>query len=184
MNLYNRATGNGKTKTFCCDKKRSDQTVLGDDNRGWGCKPSNSGQCNIGYGTGQNYKFRCFNMNDKVDPDKLDPEHPDTKQNPDYDDTFRKYMREGKQAFSKTGETCSYVPGTLGRVVKTGVGVTKLGANILLPPLAFMSAANNSVNRSTYHGGAFRGRSRTQKKRKQSRKRKSGKRSSRKKPSA
>ena len=95
-------------QTYCCDSKKSNgNTVFAGDNVGTKCYPSYTGQCNIGYGTGQNYKFRCFN--------------PETKE-------FRETIEESSDLKSN-GERCEYVTGTLAKLAKVplGIGQTVLG---------------------------------------------------------
>lgn len=50
--------GNTQVQTYCCDSKNSDADGY---NTGYDCSKSKTGQCNIGYGLGKNYKFRCYN---------------------------------------------------------------------------------------------------------------------------
>ena len=45
-----------QVQTYCCDSKSSDTGY----NVGKNCSKSITGQCNIGYGVGKNYKFRCY----------------------------------------------------------------------------------------------------------------------------
>jgi len=84
--------GRSGTKTFCCDSKTSDQTIMGNKNKGTNCKPSATGQCNPGYMVGQNYKFRCFNVKDQT--------------------SIRPEITDGRNL---DGD-CTYVTGTLGKV--------------------------------------------------------------------
>lgn len=122
-NLYSRATlGKSNTKTFCCNSKKSDQTVLGSKNKGTNCMPSSTGQCNAGYGLGQNYKFRCFNVKD--------------------DKSFRPEIKEGPQ-LGNSSESCSYVTGTLGKI-GTGIGLTgKVTGKVLTGVGSVVNLGNN-----------------------------------------
>ena len=49
-------------KTYCCASKESgsNDILSSGTNVGYRCTPSYTGQCLPGYGTGNNYKFRCF----------------------------------------------------------------------------------------------------------------------------
>jgi hypothetical protein len=99
-----------RVKTFCCDSKDSYQargSIIG-INFGKNCTPSLTGQCNVGYGVGQNYKFRCYNTQ-MIGRD----------QNGNPTVGYRIKINE-----SDDGEQCKYVAGTLGKI---GTGVASLG---------------------------------------------------------
>jgi hypothetical protein len=112
--LFGRVTSlvSGKgvsAQTYCCDSKKSNgNTVLAGDNVGTKCHPSYTGQCNIGYGTGQNYKFRCFN--------------PETKE-------FRETIEETSD-LRNDGERCEYVTGMLSKLAKVPLGVGETILNV------------------------------------------------------
>jgi hypothetical protein len=114
-------------QTYCCDSKSSDLNVIGDQNVGKKCKPSYTGQCNIGYGTGQNYKFRCFNPKNK---------------------DAREEIVEGEE----NGEKCEYISGTLAKVAKVGVGSAKvahgIGKTIVNNPLSAAILGNSLGGKS------------------------------------
>lgn len=97
--------GREGTQTYCCDSKTSNLGLAG-ENKGKNCYPSATGQCNVGYGTGQNYKFRCFNVEDK---DKLKP-RAEILGTPmldnDYDGDY---------------EECEYVSGMSSRIARTAI---------------------------------------------------------------
>jgi hypothetical protein len=76
-------------KTFCCDSKT---TIANGYNEGLQCQPSWTGQCSAVPGTGQNYKFRCYNTISG------------TENNP------RERITD-----SDYGENCKYVAGMLGK---------------------------------------------------------------------
>jgi len=90
-----------RTKTYCCDSKSSSLNPNIHDNAGTGCRPSTTGQCNPGYAIGQNYKFRCFD----VDPKSQQPE-----------------IKEGDE------RKCEYVSGSLSKIARPGMGVVKSAA--------------------------------------------------------
>ena len=99
----------GKTaKTYCCADKRSNGDILGSgSNVGSKCTRSYTGQCLPGYGTGNNYKFRCF----------------DSK----FDDNS-----EISTINEKDNNKCEYISGAVSKVGKTttaaAYGVGKIAA--------------------------------------------------------
>jgi hypothetical protein len=108
--LTSLVSGKGySAQTYCCDSKKSNgNTILAGDNVGTECEPTANGQCNIGYGTGQNYKFRCFN--------------PVTRD-------FRKIIKETDN-LEKDGERCEYVSGTLSKLAKVPLGIGEIALTI------------------------------------------------------
>lgn len=83
-------------KTYCCASKTSSNDILSSGtNEGKGCTPSYTGQCLPGYGTGNNYKFRCFGT-DAGDADK-------------------------HTTINENDSNCEYISGALSKVGKTAV---------------------------------------------------------------
>jgi hypothetical protein len=116
MNRIASITQGTKVRTFCCDSKTSDGSIMGKKNVGSNCTATSSGQCNAGYGVGQNYKFRCF----------------DVKSDSNYRD---------KIAEENSEEKCEYVPGSVSRVMTAPAAVLKgvastagQGINLALMP--------------------------------------------------
>lgn len=102
----------GKTaKTYCCAAKTSNGNDIleSGSNVGTGCTPSYTGQCLPGYGTGNNYKFRCFgeNAGDK----KAHAEIHEKTNNPD--------------------NKCEYISGAVSKVGKTAAA-TAIAAKTVL----------------------------------------------------
>lgn len=127
--LTSLAMGQGvSAQTYCCDAKTSSGDVLGGDNVGTNCTPSYTGQCNIGYGIGQNYKFRCFN--------------PQTKE-------YRATIEESSD-LRNNGERCEYVSGTLAKVAKVGVGAAKTTGSILVTGLGGLTRIGGKSRRRTH----------------------------------
>uniref|UniRef100_A0A6C0ATJ9 Uncharacterized protein n=1 Tax=viral metagenome TaxID=1070528 RepID=A0A6C0ATJ9_9ZZZZ len=108
--LTSLAMGQGvSAQTYCCDSKKSNMnTVFSGDNVGSKCYPSYTGQCNIGYGTGQNYKFRCFN--------------PQTKE-------YRETIEESSD-LRNNGERCEYITGTLAKIAKVPLGAAEVALQV------------------------------------------------------
>lgn len=87
-------------KTYCCASKESgsNDILSSGTNVGKTCKRSYTGQCLPGYGTGNNYKFRCF----------------DSKFN---DNNTITEINDNKRDTNK----CEYISGALSKVGKTAV---------------------------------------------------------------
>ena len=95
--------GRATATTYCCDSKISDGEIILGHNRGSNCKKSITGQCNIGYGIGQNYKFRCFkNPEDISKPDE-------------YKNTI------DTRNDANPGENCEYISGITSKVGKVAL---------------------------------------------------------------
>ena len=103
-----------KVQTFCCDSKDgTDGNMVGKN-----CHPSYTGQCNIGYGLGQNYKFRCLNPSDT------------TSVRDEISETYTPYMT----GVENQPENCKYIRGFLGHVISGKGGKRKPKKNVHLDP--------------------------------------------------
>lgn len=137
----------GKTaKTYCCADKRSNGDILGSgSNVGSKCTRSYTGQCLPGYGTGNNYKFRCF----------------DSK----FDDNS-----EISTINEKDNNKCEYISGAVSKVGKTaaatayGTGTVIKTASKNTLPIAF------AMLTSPFNGGGKKRKSRSTRKSKKNKK--------------
>jgi hypothetical protein len=110
----------GKTaKTYCCASKTSNGDLLSSgSNKGTKCSRSYTGQCLPGYGTGNNYKFRCFNSN--FDDNSTDLEINDN---------------------VKDNNKCEYISGAVSKVGKTTTAAAYGVGQIALAPFNYSSIA-------------------------------------------
>jgi len=111
----------GKTaKTYCCASKTStsNDILSSGSNVGTNCSRSYTGQCLPGYGTGNNYKFRCFDS--KFDDNSTDLEINDNKTD---------------------NNKCEYISGALSKVGKTAASAAHGVGQIALAPFNSSSIA-------------------------------------------
>jgi hypothetical protein len=138
-----------KVKTFCCKSKKHRYVTgipisVGRDklkmlntgsgtNTGSNCEPSDSGQCDAGYGESKhNYKFRCFDTKEEGNRAEID-------ETTWFNDGISRTMDD-----SELHENCQYVAGILGKV-----GSTLLNPN----PFAHVPGNNNSEIGINFNGG-------------------------------
>ena len=135
----------GKTaKTYCCNSKTSTSNNIleSGSNIGKDCIPSYTGQCLPGYGTGNNYKFRCFGENaDKAEAHTKIDERINTP------DNKCEYI---SGAVSKVGKTAAAATVGIGKfVAKASTNVLPYAFAMLTAPAIFFKAGKKRKSRST-----------------------------------
>ena len=131
---FKKGTTPKTAKTYCCASKESgsNDILSSGTNVGNTCKRSYTGQCLPGYGTGNNYKFRCFNSN--------------------FDDNST-ILKINEQDDNK----CEYISGALSKVGKTAVAAgigfghiasTPVKNSSFLLGLSFLSGGDRKKRKS------------------------------------
>jgi len=128
------------SKTFCCNQKQSDKYFFKDTNVGRDCYLSENGNCNIGYGTGQNYKFKCYNEGANKTIESMDKKN------------GKQYIPEIRAGVNN----CKYESGVLSKITKgtiTTAGVTAAAAGVVVTSPAWLTAvAIKSAQNQVAHG--------------------------------